>query len=60
MAVKPLLRWQHPERGLQGPEQILPLIDDADLAAELGEWVLTEALAQVRPGTRKGWTGPWG
>ena len=48
VAVEALLRWQHPERGLQGPEQILPLIDDADLAAELGEWVLTEALAQVR------------
>ncbi|MCZ8096040.1 MAG: EAL domain-containing protein [Acidovorax sp.] len=48
VAVEALLRWQHPERGLQGPEQILPLIDDADLAAELGEWVLTEALAQLR------------
>lgn len=48
VAVEALLRWQHPERGLQGPEQVLPLIDDADLAAELGEWVLTEALAQLR------------
>lgn len=47
-SVEALLRWQHPEQGMLGPEQILPLIEDADLAAELGEWVLQEALAQMQ------------
>lgn len=48
VGVEALLRWQHPDLGIQGPEQVLPLIEDADLAAELGEWVLKEALAQLQ------------
>lgn len=58
VAVEALLRWQHPEHGLQGPEHVLPLIEDADLVAELGEWVLKEALAQMQQWHAQGlaWT----
>lgn len=58
VAVEALLRWQHPEHGLQGPEYVLPLIEDADLVAELGEWVLKEALAQMQQWHAQGldWT----
>jgi len=57
LGLEALLRWQHPEQGLLGPQHVLPLIEDAELAVELGEWVLREALAQTRQ-----WTGagmPW-
>src|SRR5690606_26465376 len=48
LGMEALLRWQHPEQGLLGPQHVLPLVEDAELVAELGEWVLTEALAQAR------------
>ena len=52
LGLEALLRWQHPEQGLLGPQHVLPVIEDAELEAELGEWVLRQALAQMRQ-----WTG---
>ena len=46
--MEALLRWQHPEQGLLGPQHVLPLLEDAQAVAELGEWVLQEALSQMR------------
>ena len=54
LGLEALLRWQHPDEGLLGPHQVLPLIENADLAVELGEWVLREALAQMRLWTAAG------
>jgi diguanylate cyclase (GGDEF)-like protein/PAS domain S-box-containing protein len=54
IGVEALLRWQHPEQGLLGPQHVLPLIENTDLEAELGEWVLREALMQMRVWTRAG------
>jgi len=47
LGVEALIRWQHPERGLLLPADFLPLIDGSDLAVELGNWVLAEALGQM-------------
>jgi diguanylate cyclase (GGDEF)-like protein/PAS domain S-box-containing protein len=38
-----LLRWQHPQFGIMGPDEFLPLAEDIGLAAELGKWVLEAA-----------------
>ncbi len=54
LGLEALLRWQHPEQGLLGPQHVLPLIEDIDLVAELGEWVLRQALAQMRQWTDAG------
>jgi diguanylate cyclase (GGDEF)-like protein/PAS domain S-box-containing protein len=43
-----LIRWQHPERGLLAPASFLPVIEDHPLSVELGEWVITTALAQMQ------------
>jgi diguanylate cyclase (GGDEF)-like protein len=43
-----LVRWQHPERGLIGPDQFMALAEDSGLIVEIGDWVLEQALAQVR------------
>ncbi len=42
-----LIRWQHPERGLLAPGVFLPIIENHDLGLELGEWVISMALAQM-------------
>jgi diguanylate cyclase (GGDEF)-like protein/PAS domain S-box-containing protein len=47
VGVEPLLRWNHPERGLLGPEHFLALADETGLLRPLGGWVLEEACRQV-------------
>lgn len=47
VAVEPLVRWRHPDRGLLGPGEFLPLAEDTGLILELGRWVLEEAALQV-------------
>ena len=42
-----LVRWQHPERGIVGPLEFLPIAEQTPLIVDIGEWVLHEALAQM-------------
>lgn len=48
VGVEALLRWQHPERGLLSPQEFLPLIEGTELTLPLGEWILREAMQQLR------------
>ncbi len=41
-----LLRWRHPERGLIGPEEFLPLAEQTYLMKSITHYVVREALAQ--------------
>ena len=43
VAVEALLRWEHPERGLLGPDVFLELAEATGLIASIGAWVLREA-----------------
>ncbi len=47
IGVEALIRWQHPEKGLQAPAEFLPAIEDHALAVEIGEWVIDSALTQI-------------
>ncbi|MEY2420672.1 MAG: hypothetical protein QOI95_739 [Acidimicrobiaceae bacterium] len=38
-----LLRWDHPSRGLVSPTLLVPLAEQSNLIAEIGEWVLGRA-----------------
>ena len=46
--VEALVRWQHPEHGLLGPDQFIPLAEQTGLIRKLTLYVLDAALAQCR------------
>lgn len=47
VGAEALIRWQHPERGLLLPAAFLPVIEEDELAVEVGEWVIETALSQT-------------
>ncbi|MBE4717983.1 bifunctional diguanylate cyclase/phosphodiesterase [Pseudarthrobacter sp. AB1] len=46
--VEALIRWDHPTRGRIMPDEFIPLAEDAGLISELGLWVLSTAVGQLR------------
>lgn len=43
-----LLRWHHPTQGIISPVVFIPLAEETGLIHEIGDWVFTEAISQVR------------
>ncbi|KQQ31047.1 diguanylate cyclase [Duganella sp. Leaf126] len=45
-----LVRWQHPQRGMVGPAEFIPLAEASGLIRDIGQWVFEEAA---------GWAQRW-
>lgn len=42
-----LIRWHHPEMGLIGPQEFIPIAEENGTIIPLGEWILEEACQQL-------------
>jgi diguanylate cyclase (GGDEF)-like protein/PAS domain S-box-containing protein len=49
-----LIRWQHPVRGLIPPGEFIPLLEETGFVADVGVWVLNNALRQLAAWRRDG------
>ena len=45
--MEALLRWQPKGRGLVGPDEFIPALEDTGLIIPVGEWVVTTVCAQI-------------
>jgi diguanylate cyclase (GGDEF)-like protein/PAS domain S-box-containing protein len=48
IGAEALLRWQHPERGIVGPNEFLSRAEENGLILPINEWVLREACREAR------------
>ncbi len=56
--VEALLRWNHPEHGLIGPEVFLAAAEETGLIQPIGRWVIAEACRQMAAWQEQGLNVP--
>jgi diguanylate cyclase (GGDEF)-like protein/PAS domain S-box-containing protein len=49
-----LIRWNHPEWGLTGPGDFIPVAEESGFILQLGQWVLEQSCRQLRSWQERG------
>ncbi len=44
VATEALLRWNHPRRGVIGPDQFIEVAEETGLITDIGQWVFSEVI----------------
>ena len=52
--VEALIRWQHPETGMIGPDEFVSVAEETGQILSMGEWVLRTACAQLSAWRKQG------
>ncbi len=47
VGVEALLRWEHPQRGIVGPDEFVPVLEQTGQIRDVGRWVLNQACQQM-------------
>ncbi|MDI9246467.1 EAL domain-containing protein [Marinobacter sp. CHS3-4] len=55
--VECLLRWNHPERGLVGPDEFIPAAEHSGLIVPIGYWVIEQACKRLQESGELGHPG---
>ncbi|SIQ23742.1 EAL domain-containing protein [Halanaerobium kushneri] len=55
VGVEALIRWQHPEEGRISPGEFIPLAEETGMILRLGDWILNEALQQLKAWQNRGY-----
>ena len=58
IGVEALMRWNHPQKGIVPPMEFLPFIEGHILSVEIGKWVISTALMQIKSWQDKGISMP--
>jgi diguanylate cyclase (GGDEF)-like protein/PAS domain S-box-containing protein len=53
-AMEALVRWQHPEMGLVGPDEFIPVAEKTGYIIKIGAWVLRRSCEQAKHWIDKG------
>jgi diguanylate cyclase (GGDEF)-like protein/PAS domain S-box-containing protein len=48
VGLEALIRWHHPERGLLGPNDFVPVAEQRRLMQRIGRWTMRQALRQAK------------
>lgn len=57
IGAEALLRWRHPQAGMISPGRFIPILEDSNLASEIGMWTLNAACREARGWQRRGVDG---